>query len=87
MWSPDICVGEDEDPGLEGALTHVAMKGRRGYHEWESKRQNDTEHRFKPSKVEAYWLKGGLQEADCTMVMMSVLKLESGSDVKKENVA
>lgn len=33
MWSPDICVGEDEDPGLEGPLTQVAMKGRRGYHE------------------------------------------------------
>lgn len=33
MWSPDICVGEDEDPGLEGALTQVAMKGRREYHE------------------------------------------------------
>lgn len=41
-------------------------------HEWESESETDEEHRFKPLRAEADWLK---EKDDQTRVMMSVLRL------------
>lgn len=47
--------------------------------------ENVSKHRFKPHKVEAFWLKEGVQEDYWTRVTMTALRLtawESDSDVK-----